>query len=167
MADAQAGATEIDAELRALYQEVILDHGRKPRNHGRPARVTREAHGNNPICGDRVTVYLDIGADGLVRDAAFEGRGCAISLASASMMTELLKGRSRASAERLFADFRALCTGAEGDGAAEAEDPEAIERLRVLAGVRDFPTRVKCATLAWHTMDAALAGHGTDEVTTE
>jgi nitrogen fixation NifU-like protein len=161
---ASHSAPALDDDLRQLYQEVILDHGRNPRNHRRPDHVSCEAHGNNPICGDRVTVYLDLDDAGTIRDVAFEGRGCAISLASASLMTELLKGRDRASAERLFRDFRALCTGEDEPGD-EGEDPEALERLQVLAGVREFPTRVKCATLAWHTMEAAL--EGSDDVTTE
>ena len=156
----------IDPELRELYQEVILDHGRSPRNCRRPDRVSCEAQGNNPICGDRVTVYLDLDDEGQIRDAAFEGRGCAISMASASMMTEVLKGKSRQEAEALFRSFQALCTeeGAEPDGMA---DTDALERLQVLAGVRDFPVRVKCATLPWHTMHAAVLGRGGEEVTTE
>ena len=155
----------VDGDLRALYQEVILDHSRHPRNYGRPESAGREAQGNNPICGDRVTVYLDLDPQGRIVDAAFEGRGCAISLASASLMTELLKGRGREAAERLFRDFRALCTGEAVSP--DPSDEEALERLQVLAGVRDFPARVKCATLAWHTMDAALHDQGGEEVTTE
>ena len=159
----------IDPQLRDLYQEVILDHGRNPRNCRRPEHATCEARGNNPICGDRVTVYLELDDTGVIRDAAFEGRGCAISMASASMMTELLKGKSKPDAEALFRSFHALCTGADDDEQ-ETEagaDPEAMERLQVLAGVRDFPVRVKCATLPWHTMQAAVRGQSADEVTTE
>ncbi len=152
-------------DLRDLYQEVILDHNRSPRNFGRPEESSCQASGYNPLCGDRVTVYLVI-EDGKVADAKFEGRGCAISTASASMMTELVKGKKVADAEALFAEFRRMCTEDE-DGA--EEPPEAladdVEHLRVLSGVRAFPLRVKCATLAWHTMNAAL--HGDDETTTE
>ena len=159
----------IDPELRELYQEVILDHGRSPRNCRRPERVTCEAQGNNPMCGDRLTVYLDLDEDGTIREAAFEGRGCAISMASASMMTEILKGKTRPEAEALFRSFQALCT-ADDAGADEEADADALERLQVLAGVRDFPVRVKCATLPWHTMHAAVLGRGGrdgEEVTTE
>ncbi len=155
-------------ELRDLYQEVILDHGRHPRNFGRPAAATCEAHGYNPMCGDKLTVFLTLDEAGRIQDAAFEGRGCAISMASASMMTEVLKGKTRDEAERLFEAWRTLCTG-EGDApaTAAAAGPEAAERLQALSGVREFPVRVKCATLAWHTMKAAVEGHGDEEVTTE
>lgn len=148
-------------DLRELYQEVILDHGKHPRNFRTPDDATAEAHGNNPLCGDQLTVYLKLGDDGLVEDAAFIGRGCAISVASASMMTELVKGKSEAEARALFDAFHEMCTG-EGDG--DAPDDE-LDKLKVLSGVRDYPTRVKCATLPWHTLVAALAGD--EEVTTE
>lgn len=148
-------------DLRELYQEVILDHGKHPRNFRTPDDATAEAHGNNPLCGDQLTVYLKLGADGLVEDAAFVGRGCAISVASASMMTELVKGKSVAEAQALFKAFHEMCTG-EVDGGAEEDE---LDKLKVLSGVRDYPTRVKCATLPWHTLVAALAGDG--EVTTE
>ena len=148
-------------DLRELYQEVILDHGKHPRNFRTPDDATAEAHGNNPLCGDKLTVYVKLDADGLVEDAAFIGRGCAISVASASMMTELVKGKTEAKARELFEAFHAMCTG-EGDGGTVDEE---LDKLKVLSGVRDFPTRVKCATLPWHTMVAALAGDG--EVTTE
>lgn len=148
-------------ELRELYQEVILDHGKHPRNHHHPPDANREGKGYNPLCGDRVTVYLTLDDAGLIRDAAFEGKGCAISQASASMMTELLQGRSAAEAEALFRAFHDLCTRDDYDEAAHADaDPEAMERLAALSGVREFPTRVKCATLAWHAMDQALKGGG-------
>lgn len=152
-------------DLRELYQEVILDHGKKPRNFRQPEDATCQAQGNNPLCGDRITVFLKLGPDGTIEDAAFHGRGCAISQASASMMTEILRGRSRAEAEALFEKFHRLCT--EDDYLPEAGDvdEEALDRLQVLSGVRAFPTRVKCATLAWHTMNAAL--HGKGETTTE
>jgi nitrogen fixation NifU-like protein len=146
-------------ELRELYQEVILDHGKHPRNLRKLPDANRHAHGNNPLCGDRVTVYMKIGRDGLIEDVSFEGRGCAISTASASMMTEILKGRTEAEAHRLFEHFHAMCTGDETAFAPrEDEDPDAFERLLMLSGVRQFPMRVKCATLAWHTMNAAMAG---------
>ncbi|MEQ8371432.1 MAG: SUF system NifU family Fe-S cluster assembly protein [Alphaproteobacteria bacterium] len=148
-------------DLRELYQEVILDHGRHPRNFARPADANREAHGNNPLCGDTLTVWLSF-RDGVVADVGFEGRGCAISVASASLMTEILKGKSEAQAEALFERFRAMVSG---DSVDDGEDSAEADRLRVLAGVRDYPMRIKCATLAWHTMNAAL--HGADQTTTE
>ncbi len=150
-------------DLRELYQEVILDHGTNPRNHHSLEGATCQAHGNNPMCGDTLTVYLKLGGDGRIEAATFEGRGCAISMASASMMTEVLKGRTAAEVGRLFRSFHSLCTGE--DEALNAGDDEDLERLNVLAGVREFPVRVKCATLAWHTMKAAIAGD--DEVSTE
>jgi len=151
-------------DLRDLYQEVILDHGRHPRNLRRIDDANRRARGNNPLCGDRITVYLKVGADGVVEDAAFEGRGCAISTASASMMTEVIRGKTRDEVDALFAAFHKMCTRDEAPGAdpALADD---MERLQVLAGVRGYPMRVKCATLAWHAMEAAMAGE--PEVTTE
>lgn len=146
-------------ELRELYQEVILDHGRHPRNHRRLEDANCEAHGDNPICGDRITVYLKLSPNGLIEDVAFEGRGCAISQASASMMTEIVRGKSEAEAKALFANFQEMCTHDDYDAAAHPDaDPEAMERLAVMSGVREFPMRVKCATLAWHTMNAAMEG---------
>ena len=150
-------------ELRELYQEVILDHGRNPRNHRHPEDANRHARGNNPICGDILVVYLDIGDDGVIRDAAFEGKGCAISIASASMMTDILKGKTVARARALFENFHDMCTNDDFDPDAVEDDD--LDRLQVLAGVRAFPMRVKCATLAWHTMSAAMAGE--NETTTE
>lgn len=152
-------------ELRELYQEVILDHGRSPRNFRRLAEPARHAHGQNPMCGDTLDVYLKLGADGTIEDVAFEGKGCAISMASASLMTETLKGRHITEAERMFDAFHRLCTEESFDAATAGVDEDALERLQVLAGVRAFPVRVKCATLAWHTMKAALEGGAT--VTTE
>ena len=137
------------SDLRNLYQEVVVDHSRSPRNFGRLAAANRSAEGFNPLCGDRLTLYLRI-RDGVIEDASFEGSGCAISTASASLMTEALKGKTEAQARVLFSGFRALVTGAPG----QAEVP--MGKLEVLAGVREFPARVKCATLAWHTMQAAL-----------
>lgn len=152
--------------LRDLYQEVILDHGKHPRNHRHPPAANRSARGYNPLCGDQVTVYLETDAGGRISDIAFEGRGCAISIASASMMTEVLRGKTEAEAQQLFDDFHHLCTE-EGFTTEQAgtDDREALERLQALAGVRAFPVRVKCATLAWHAMTSALAGG--DEATTE
>ena len=150
-------------ELRELYQEVILDHGRNPRNHRHPVDANRHARGNNPICGDILVVYLDIGDDGVIRDAAFEGKGCAISIASASMMTDVLKGKTVARARALFENFHDMCTNDDFDP--DAVENDDLDRLQVLAGVRAFPMRVKCATLAWHTMSAAMAGE--NETTTE
>lgn len=148
-------------DLRELYQEVILDHGKHPRNFRTPDDATGEAHGNNPLCGDQLTVYIKTGDDGLVEDVAFVGRGCAISVASASMMTELVKGKTEAEARDIFETFHGMCTG-EGD---DSDVGEELDKLKVLSGVRDFPARVKCATLPWHTLVAALAGDS--EVTTE
>jgi nitrogen fixation NifU-like protein len=147
-------------DVRELYQEVILDHSRRPRNFGRPPGCNREANGHNPLCGDRISVYVEI-ADGVVKDVAFEGAGCAISMASASLMTEQMKGMSEHEAEQLFDRFRRLMTEETG----ETAEP-GLDRLAVLGGVREFPVRVKCATLAWHTLKAALANTH-DEVKTE
>ncbi|MGO4308001.1 Fe-S cluster assembly sulfur transfer protein SufU [Cupriavidus sp. RAF12] len=137
------------SDLRNLYQEVVVDHSRSPRNFGRLAAANRSAEGFNPLCGDRLTLYLRI-SDGVIEDASFDGSGCAISTASASLMTEALKGKTEAQARALFSGFHALVTGEPG----RAGVP--LGKLEVLAGVREFPARVKCATLAWHTMQAAL-----------
>ena len=143
-------------DLRELYQEVILDHGKNPRNFRHPDDANREAKGENPMCGDRFMVYLTM-KDGVVDDVAFQGRGCAISTASASMMTELVRGKTAAEAEKLFHAFHELCTQDEPD-IPEGVDDETMEKLMVMSGVRQFPVRVKCATLAWHAMNAALHG---------
>ncbi|MGE4220498.1 MAG: Fe-S cluster assembly sulfur transfer protein SufU [Alphaproteobacteria bacterium] len=150
--------------LRELYQEVILDHGKNPRNFRRAEHANREAMGSNPLCGDQMVVSMDVGEDGTIRDVAFIGKGCAISTASASMMTEMVKGKTVAEAERLFASFHHMCTE-DTPPAGTAGLEEDLERLEVLSGVRQFPVRVKCATLAWHTMKAAVEGKG--EVSTE
>ena len=144
-------------DLRELYQEVILDHGKNPRNYGKPEEVSHHADGHNPLCGDRITVYLDVDDSGVVRNAAFDGRGCAISQASASLMTEIVSGKNLEQVERLFRSFHEMCTS---DADVEADDSlvDEMDRLQVLSGVRQYPIRVKCATLAWHTMNAALAG---------
>lgn len=140
-------------DLRDLYQEVIIDHAKHPRNFRKPEAANRTAEGVNPLCGDKVTLYLEV-ADGTIRDIAFQGSGCAISTASASMMTEVLKTKTLTEADRIAERFHELLTGAP-DPSAEA--PE-LGKLAVFAGVREFPVRVKCATLVWHSLRAALAG---------
>ncbi len=147
------------SDLRELYQEVIFDHNRNPRNFGRPARYDRVSEGHNPLCGDRLTLYIAFDAAGLVEKASFEGQGCAISTASASLMTEALKGKTEAEAEVMFQNFHGLIMGTSD------VDPAVLGKLQVLTGVKEFPARVKCATLAWHTLQAAL--HGEQQVSTE
>ena len=138
-------------DLRELYQDIILDHGQHPRNKRAIDHPSHFAHGNNPLCGDKVTVYLKM--DGTrVDDVSFEGRGCAISTASASLLTESIKGKTEREAEALFDRFRELVTQDD------VTPHPGLGKLEVLAGVREFPVRVKCATLAWHTLRAALAG---------
>ena len=143
-------------ELRHLYQEVILDHNRAPRNQRHLERANHEADGFNPLCGDKIHLYLDVEANE-VREVSFEGSGCAISTASASMMTEAIKGKNLAEVEKIFSSFHQLVTGSDHDLAGA----EHLGKLAVFAGVREFPTRVKCATLAWHTLNAALANKPT------
>ena len=145
-------------ELADLYQEVILDHNRKPRNFKKLESATHEANGHNPLCGDRITVALDV-QDGVIKDVGFQGAGCAISTASASLMTEALKERRIADALALFDRFRELVTGG-----VPAQD---LGKLEVFSGVSEYPARVKCATLCWHTVVAALGEHRQDVVTTE
>jgi nitrogen fixation NifU-like protein len=148
------------AELRDLYQEMILEHAKAPRNFRvLPAPASR-AEGYNPLCGDRCSVYLSMRGD-VIEDVAFQGSGCAISRASASMMTQALKGKTADEAESLFESFHRMVTG-QGPGA----NTQQLGKLDVFSGVSEFPTRVKCATLAWHTMQAALHGKG-EPVTTE
>ena len=154
----------MDADVRELYQEVILDHGKNPRNFRQPEDANCKAQGNNPLCGDRLTVYLKVDDKQNIEDAAFEGRGCAISMASASMMTEIVRGKTVDQVKDLFDEFRKLCTGMTEEIMAE-EFFEDIDKLRVMSGVRQFPMRVKCATLSWHTMNAAVMGNR--EATTE
>lgn len=144
-------------ELRELYQEIILDHGKRPRNHRDLPDHNRHAHGDNPMCGDKIDVFLKVGDDDRIEDVTFLGRGCAISQASASLMTEILKGKTVEDARRLFEAFHDMCTHDEPGPPADV-DAEAMDRLMVLAGVKQFPMRVKCATLAWHTMTAAMKG---------
>ena len=143
-------------DTRELYQDIILDHGRHPRNFRALAHPTHTAQGHNPLCGDRVTVYLELDGD-RIKDLSFEGRGCAISTASASLMTEVLKGKSVAAAEELFKDFHARVTGHEHPEKHPSHGLEDdLERLDPLTGVKAYPARVKCATLAWHAFEAAL-----------
>ena len=145
----------MSSDLRDLYQEVILDHSKRPRNfHAMPA-ADRKAEGYNPLCGDRETVFLDLDGD-VLKDVSFQGAGCAISTASASMMTESVKGKTRAEADALFERFHDLITGKT---AGAAGGPE-LGKLAVFSGVREYPVRVKCATLPWHTLKAALDGAG-------
>ncbi len=149
-------------DLRDLYEEVILDHNRNPRNYPkRPAGSNCSAQGFNPLCGDQVTVHITV-EDGRIRDVGFEGSGCAISTASASLMTEAIIGKSEEEAAALFERMHAMLVEEEVD----ERDADAVGKLAVLLGVRDYPMRVKCATLPWHTLQAALAGTG-EPVTTE
>jgi len=144
-------------DLRNLYQEVIFDHNRHPRNFGKLEGSNREAKGYNPLCGDEVMVYLKVD-EGVIVDAAFEGIGCAISTASASLMTEALKGTTVAQAQQLSEDFHDMVAG--------SGSCRELGKLEVLSGVREFPVRVKCATLPWHTLNAALKS-SKEPVTTE
>jgi len=146
-----------DIEIADLYQELIVDHSRRPRNYRRLENPTHQAEGFNPLCGDKVKVYVDL-ENNVVRDISFEGEGCAISKASASLMTETIKGKSKAEVEQLFSRFRGLATGT-GDGSG-------LGKLAVFSGLRGFPARVKCATLVWHTLHAAL-GQTANIVSTE
>jgi len=148
-------------ELGDLYQEVILEHSKAPRNFRKPAEANQHAEGYNPLCGDRCTVYINMDGDA-IRDIGFQGSGCAISRASASMMTQLLKGKTKAEAAELFEQFHNLVTG-DQDAIEKASD---LGKLAAFAGVSRFPARVKCATLAWHTLQSALEGKD-DKVSTE
>lgn len=142
----------MDPSLRELYQEVILDHSRHPRHFGRLEHPTHQAEGYNPLCGDRVTVMLALDRDGRVSDIKFEGKGCAISQASASLMTEMLAGRTLPEARKLMEGFLRLVKGEDARDLAEVDR----EHLDVMAGISEFPMRVKCATLAWHTFRNAV-----------
>jgi len=147
------------SELRDLYQDVILEHSKSPRNYRELPAANHKAEGFNPLCGDRFTVYVTMDGDA-IRDISFQGSGCAISKASASMMTQIVKGKSAAEAEKLFDSFHRLVTGqAHANGDAD------LGKLAVFSGVSEYPARVKCATLAWHTLHAALEGR--QETTTE
>ena len=141
--------TLLFGELRELYQEVILDHGKNPRNFGVLEQYTCTAEGNNPMCGDQLTVYIDI-KDDIVSDVSYRARGCAISIASASIMSSMIKGRTIEEVHILFDKLHKLCTGQE------VADDDDTEKLRVLSGVSEFPTRVKCATMSWHAVDSAI-----------
>ena len=143
------------SELTELYQQVILDHNKKPRNFRKPESFNRRAEGHNPLCGDQLTVYVQLDG-GIVTDVAFEGSGCAISKAAASMMTQALKGKTTDEIQKLFREFHHMVT----DEAA-SENEESLGNLRIFSGVREFPVRVKCATLPWHTLKAALENQET------
>lgn len=149
------------SELRELYQQVILDHNKQPRNYGKLDNANRDQEGYNPFCGDHLHVYLHVDGD-RIQDISFEGSGCAISRASASLMTAAVKGKTVSEAEASFNDFHAMVMSEAG----APVDQERLGKLAVLAGVREFPMRVKCATLAWHTMKSALEGKDSS-VTTE
>lgn len=138
-------------ELKDLYQEVIFDHNRNPRHFGKLAHASCHAEGFNPLCGDKVTVYLKFSDKGVIEDVSFDGSGCAISVATASLMSETLVGKTRAEAEALFERFHSMMMGEEAK-----KDAAALGKLEVLSGVKEFPSRIKCATLAWHTLLAAL-----------
>ena len=140
------------ADLRDLYQDIILEHSKRPRNYRTLEAANRSAEGFNPLCGDHFTVYLQVEDDGQIRDISFQGSGCAISKASASMMTQALKGKRLEEAEQLFQKFHHVVTGKNGG---EAND---LGKLAAFAGVSEYPVRVKCATLAWHALRAALQG---------
>lgn len=146
------------SDLRELYQEVILDHNKRPRNFRVAEPHTHHADGYNPLCGDKVTIYADV-EDGVVKDLSFQGEGCAISTASASILTEAVKGKTLEEAQSLFEQFHDLVTLDDAEAGPE------LGKLAVLAGVKDYPNRVKCATLAWHTLHAALEDH--ESVSTE
>jgi nitrogen fixation NifU-like protein len=146
-------------DLAELYRDVIVDHNRRPRNRGPLPSANHRAEGNNPLCGDQLRVYVDV-EDDVIRDLRFEGTGCAISTASASLMSEAVKGRSRAEATALFESVHRMLTGSGNAAGVE------LGKLAALAGVREFPARVKCASLCWHTLNAALAD-AAQPVTTE
>lgn len=146
------------SELRDLYQEIILEHSKTPRNFRAMEAANRHAEGYNPLCGDHYTIFLEVAGD-TIRDISFQGSGCAISKSSASMMSQALKGKTTAQAEELFSQFHRIITGDEDI------DGSSLGKLEVFAGVANFPTRIKCATLAWHTLQAAL--HGEQIASTE
>ena len=151
----------MSSELRDLYQEVVIDHSKQPRNFRKLEGATRTVEGFNPLCGDQLTLYVKL-ADGVIEDIAFQGSGCAISKASASLMTSALKGRAQADAQALFGRVHAMLT--EGPGS--HVKPEELGKLAVLSGVWEFPVRIKCATLAWHALRSALEGRA-EKVSTE
>ncbi|RMH23047.1 MAG: SUF system NifU family Fe-S cluster assembly protein [Gammaproteobacteria bacterium] len=144
--------------LEDLYQEIIVDHNRSPRNFRKMDDANHQAEGYNPLCGDQLTLYLKLDQDERIEDVSFQGSGCAISVASASLMTQMLKGKTRKEAEKLFTEFTHMATSEVGSEI----DSDSLGKLAALAGVREFPARVKCATLCWHTLETAL--HDKDEV---
>jgi nitrogen fixation NifU-like protein len=146
-------------DLRDLYQQVIMDHNKKPRNFRDMPEANHLAHGNNPLCGDALVVYVKLDGE-VIEDVSFQGSGCAISVASASLMTEALKGKTMAEAEAIYEQVHKQMTG-------EAADASKLGKLEVLAGVKEFPARVKCATLSWHTMHSAMHNKQDKSVTTE
>ena len=148
------------SELSDLYQETILEHNKNPRNFREIPDADRSADGNNPLCGDALRVYVDLDGD-VVKDVAFKGSGCAISKASASMMTQTVKGKTRDEAEAIFDEFHRMVTG----GLDVSSEENRLGKLKIFAGVLEFPARVKCASLSWHTLNAAL--HGEEVVSTE
>jgi nitrogen fixation NifU-like protein len=152
----------IDSELRELYQQVILDHNKSPRNFRKIDDANKHAEGYNPLCGDRINIYMIIEGD-IVKDISFQGSGCAISKASASLMSSIVKGKTVREAEELFNKFHDLITGKLDDNF----DLDELGKLAVFAGVREFPVRVKCASLAWHTMMSAVNEDKNKTVTTE
>jgi nitrogen fixation NifU-like protein len=145
----------VKSELRDLYQEVVIDHSKKPRNFRKPEGTNRSAEGMNPLCGDEITVHLKVAGD-VIQDIGFQGAGCAISKASASMMTAALKNKTKAEAESLFERVHSMLT----EGPKSKVNPEELGKLAALSGVWEFPARVKCASLAWHTLRSALDGSG-------
>jgi nitrogen fixation NifU-like protein len=145
----------VSSELRDLYQEVVIDHSKKPRNFRKPEGANRSAEGINPLCGDQITLYLKLSGD-VIEDIGFQGAGCAISKASASLMTSMLKNKTKAEAEALFERVHSMIS----EGPRSKVDPQELGKLAVLSGVWEFPARVKCATLAWHTLRSALDGAG-------
>lgn len=147
------------SDLRDLYQQVIMDHKKKPRNFREITDANHMAHGNNPLCGDALVVYVKLNGD-VIEDISFQGSGCAISVASASLMTETLKGKTLAEAEALYEDVHKALTG-------DKDAAELTGKLQVLAGVKEFPARVKCATLSWHTVHAAVDSDHDISVSTE
>ena len=160
--------TDSDGDLRELYQDMILDHGKRPRNFHAIEEPHCEAVGHNPLCGDKLVLYLTVTENGTIAEASFQGSGCAISVASASLMTDMLRGKTAAQARSLWDYFKALTMGLAFEDADKAKlDEDDVARLQALAGVRHYPVRVKCATLAWRTMEAALDPLATKKVGTE
>lgn len=152
---------QTDDELRDLYRELILDHSRSPRHFGKLADATHTAEGINPLCGDKLRLYLQVSQNGLIDDATFEGSGCAISVASASLLTDLVIGTD---IDTALSYFQAITTHLTAPQATQLE-PVALDKLRALDGVREFPARVKCATLAWHALNSAIQQQATPATT--